>query len=169
MAVLPSVVICSCKADNSKGYVLVDLYSTGFIVSGQSLTDIGGGRLDFRRSVSIKKPVVYSQQECIDKIKDNLVGNKEYNSFFEYKGNGAYSIGGAWARYICVQNIHIKANMINEEQFITKYFMDKLPQNFIESEVSDYTIFPLDKNQKTARKLTDQLDKELSKVGIEKE
>jgi hypothetical protein len=47
------------------------------------------------------------------------------------------------------------------KEFLDKY-SDKIPLTFTELEFKNYTIFPLNDDQKAARKLTDELNKEIN-------
>lgn len=160
----------SCSAGSDADYYLVDLKSIGLAVRGYSRTEVGGGFIYASFDKNTKETILnkYSQTECADEIAIQLL-NFKASPLFTYHENGVYSNEGAFGRFVCMKAGMIPNDMISKngtfrslsKEFLDKY-SDKIPLNFTESEFKDYTIFPLDDDQETARKLTDELNKAIN-------
>jgi len=143
------------------------------IIPGQSLTDIGGGAIDFQRNADNNiEPITYSKEECLEQIKNNIINNAKFNTMFGYIGTGVYRIEGAFGRYLCVNQNHFQENDINITDFsasLTTEFIDKskIPTTFTHDEFTHYTIFPLEEYYMTTSDMSDKMDAELAASGIE--
>lgn len=155
------------SADDSQ-FVLTDFQSLGIALQGQSQTKVGGGEFETVRKDRAKSLKSYSMEGCKNRIKELILTTRKTDDSFGYESNGVYLLGGSFGRYFCIEYDIAQKYFVDEnfwtvgEKFYSD-FSDKIPNEIEPEKVLTYTIFPLLKDQKEAKKVTENLDNELAK------
>ncbi|GAB7141378.1 hypothetical protein RsTz2092_13610 [Deferribacterales bacterium RsTz2092] len=157
------VVAISC-ADADK-YVVIQLTSGGFELPRDlwGNDDIVCGHISYTNKKGI---LTYHKNQCLEAVIDGLQGAMKWSG--DYFTNGVLTDDGGYARFICVPYIFTKNAGLSEDYLMVKTDKLILESNgriagkFIDSEISEYTILPLEQDQQEARELTDKLNARLS-------
>ena len=144
---------------NEDTYALVHMISLGIAIRGLSFNEVGMGYIEednhgnFLTSLSLS--------ECQEHIADKLMDRR--GSSFKYVGRGVYTLEGAYGRFLCIDQKEL-INRYSDDSWraIDFDFLEQYPKEiplvFNEKEIESYTLFPLNKDQKEAREITNKLD-----------
>ena len=146
-------------------YTMVEFPSAGFAVRGESWTELAYGMADARKD----KIARYSLSDCLYKLKNTLQDYRE-NKNAGYRTNGIYDTAQGFVRMICMKSKDLEDSFVKDTLFNVDYdkffdkHKDKFPKELKEEDFDKYTILPFEKDEKLARKYSDELNDYMKKM-----
>lgn len=177
--------ICAEGANkkDEKEYVFISLFCQYSADRHFSEVDFGSPDVEteYNKKTKNLEVVFYTKEECVNKLRKELLGNvtavSEYHNdnYYTYIGGGLYRLEIGYYRYACAKYDDIKdtfpkgrQDILDYDKFYSRY-NKKVPSKVDENNLQIFNnIFPLDKDEKESIEFTKRFDEEMrEKIKIE--